>query len=771
MSRTRKRSDPNGNALAESQCVSVYFRDMRARFSVFLGVTAALAACGGGTSSAPPSPATAPADPAPASSPAASSRESAYPATRRDATADVIHGASVADPYRWLEDPSRPEVQAWMTAQQAVTRAQLDRLPRRKEIAARIAELAYFDAPGVPIERKGRLFWNHKHKDKEKAVLYWKQASAASASPSSGKGTVLLDPNGWTADGSTSLGNWWPSPDGRLLAFQRKVNNSDEAVLHVIDVASGKELPDVIPGAKYGGAKWTPSGEGFYYTWVPPLGGNVTVADRPGFAEVRFHRLGTDPARDPVAFPATGNPRTFVGAEISDDGKWLVAGVQHGRNATDLYLLDRTRKAATWQTLVEGVPAVFQVKPGGHRFYVRTNQDAPRFRVLAVDPRKPDRKHWKEIVGESDATIDEMEIIGGRIFLTYLRDATSAIEIRRPSGALAHRLALPPFGQVSDLHGTFRNDTAYFQYSSFTEQAIVFQTSAKTGALTEWSRVKLPLDPSQIETKRVRYRSRDGTEVAMFLVHKKGAPRNGANPTILWGYGGFSIPMLPGPTAGFWQWPWAAWIEMGGLLAVANLRGGNELGEEWHKAGMLLVKQNVFDDYLAAARYLIAEKWTSPAHLAAMGRSNGGLLVGAAMTQAPQLFKAVVCGVPLLDMVRYHLFGSGKTWIPEYGSAEDPEQFRALFAYSPYHRMKEGAAYPALLMLSTDSDDRVDPMHARKFTAALQHASRSDRPVLLHIERHAGHGGADMVKQAVEQYADQYAFLAWQLGFELTATP
>jgi prolyl oligopeptidase len=709
-----------------------------------------LLACGGGTPPSSP----------PAAEPTRSATPSAgldYPATRRDDVVDRIHGVAVADPYRWLEDEKKPEVKEWMAAQQRTSRAFLDKLPRRQRLSARIAELSYFDAPGVPMERDGRLFWLRKHKDKEKGVLYWKQGEK-------GADKVLLDPNTWSKDGSTSLGDWKPSPDGRHVAFQRKVNNSDEAVLHVIDVASGTELPDTIAGAKYADVEWTPDGKGFYYTWVPPVSDKVPVSDRPGFAELRHHRLGSDPARDVVARPATGNPQAFLGGVVSDDGRWLVAIVQHGWNSTDLYIQDRTSKRPQWKTMVEGVDALFAIEAGGDRFYVLSNDGAPRFRVLSVDPRRPERKQWKEIVAESDATIEGMEVAGKHLVLSYLRNAASEVAVHRTDGKLAHKLEVPPLGKVSGVSGTFEEDAAYFEYQSFAERSIVFEVSVAKGTVEQWAKVALPVDAAQIQTEQVRYRSKDGTEITMFLVHKKGATRNGANPTILFGYGGFSHPMLPEPVAGSWQWPWAVWIELGGVLAIPNLRGGNELGEEWHEAGMLLKKQNVFDDYLAAARYLIAEKWTSPAHLAAMGRSNGGLLVGAAMTQAPELFKAVVCGVPLVDMVRYHLFGSGKTWIPEYGSAEDATQFKALYAYSPYHKVKQGVAYPALLVLSTDSDDRVDPNHARKFTAAVQHASSSGAPALLRIEKQAGHSGADMVKQTVESGTDAFAFLAQQLG-------
>jgi prolyl oligopeptidase len=350
--------------------------------------------------------------------------------------------------------------------------------------------------------------------------------------------------------------------------------------------------------------------------------------------------------------------------------------------------------------------------------------------------------------------------------LRYLRNASHAVQVHDLDGRLVRAIPLPPVVSVDALTGDPDQDTLYVSYSSFLQPAVVLATSIASGATREWARVTLPLDTSRLHAELVRYPSRDGTEITMFLVHRADLARDGTRPTLLFGYGGFNVAMTPSFVAGYWGWPWLAWLERGGVLAIPHLRGGGEYGEAWHRAGMLLDKQNVFDDFLAAARYLIAQRWTSPRHLAIMGRSNGGLLVGAAMTQAPELFKAVVCGVPLLDMLRFHRFASGKTWVSEYGSADDPAQFAALRAYSPYHAVRDGTAYPALLMLSTDSDDRVDPLHARKFVARLQHATRggNDAPVLLRIERHAGHTGADQIKAQVAQGSEAFAFLAEQLG-------
>jgi prolyl oligopeptidase len=724
-----------------------------------------LLACGGGSQSSPlpvESPPAMTSSPAPAEAAHAAAAKPRYPATKRDDVVDEIHGVRVADPYRWLEDATRPEVKAWMATQHEFARAHLDAAPRRAEIEKRLGELLRFDANEVPRQRGNRLFWKRRLADNEKRVLVWRTGTK-------GAEKVLLDPNTWTTDGSVSLDEWWPSPDGSHVVYQRQVNNSDEAVLHVIDVATGKDTGDVIPGGKYGDVEWLPNGRGFYYTWIPPLSAQVTVADRPGFAEVRYHKLGGSPAKDPTVFPSNKDPQTFVKVKLSDDGRWLVTEVSHGSAAAsvELYLKDRLKKNAAWQPIVKGVAARYEVFAGaGRQFFVFTNEGAPNYRVFALDPTKPARADWKEVVPEGKAAIDTIEVAGGHIVLSLLQDASAKLEVRTFGGALAHTLVLPGIGAVDEkeIHGKVSEDALYFEFQSFTERSIILKASMKSGAVTEWSKVTLPVDPSQMVSEQVRFTSKDGTSVPMFLVYKKGMVRDGKNPTILYGYGGFNQPMRPTPIAGNWGWPWAAWIEQGGVLAWTNLRGGNEYGEAWHEAGMRLKKQNTFDDFLAAGRWLIDNKVTAPQHMAAMGRSNGGLLVGAAMTQAPEMFQVIVCGVPLLDMVRYHLFGSGKTWIAEYGSVEDPEQAKAIMAYSPQLKVKDGVAYPTLLMLAADADDRVDPMHARKFVAAVQHASSSSNPALLRIEKAAGHTGGDVVKATIAGGTDTFAFLLQQLG-------
>jgi prolyl oligopeptidase len=676
-----------------------------------------------------------------------------WPATRKADVVDTIHGVAIHDPYRWLEDEKAQEVQAWMKVQDDYTRGELAKLPERDSLAARLKELFYYDAVGAPIHYNGRYFYSRKHANKEKTIVYWKQGEK-------GAEQVLFDPNTWSDDGSKSLHGWSISHDGRHVAYNVSEHNSDETVMHVIDVATGKDLPDVIPGTKYAAASWTPDTKGFYYTWVPPVGGNITVAERPGFAELRFHALGSDPAKDPVIREATHDAETFLGGGISRDGHWLLVSIQHGWNSSDIYFKDARVKDQAWQTLVSGVPANFNVEAWRDRFYVHTNDGAPRYRVYKVDPKHSSRDAWREIVPQSEATLESASIVGEKLVLTYLRDASSKLEIHDLEGKHVRDVALPGIGTTGGISGHPDEDTGYFGFTSFTEPQIIYKTSIKTGKVEEWTRIKLPIDVSSMVTEQVFFPSKDGTKISMFIIHRKDAKKDGTNATILYGYGGFNVSMTPGFAGSR-----VVWLEHGGVYAIPNLRGGGEYGEDWHKAGMLLNKQNVFDDYIAAAEYLEKEGWTSKDHLAISGGSNGGLLVGAAMTQRPELYRAVICAVPLLDMLRYHLFGSGKTWVPEYGSVEDGKQFEAIYKYSPYRLAIDAGqhAYPAVLFDSADHDDRVDPLHARKLAAAIQAVQTADRPVWLRIERNSGHGGADMVKSQVDRAADQFAFLLQQL--------
>jgi prolyl oligopeptidase len=671
----------------------------------------------------------------------------AYPATRRDDVKDILHGVTVEDPYRWLENGKAPEVIAWMKAEDDLCRSELKKFAERDAIAARLKELFYVDSQGAPRHRGDRYFYSRRHATKEKAVVYWKTGKH-------GDEKVLFDPNTWSTDGSVTLGGWSVSWDGKRVAYQVHKNNSDEATLHVMEVETGKVSDvDVIEGGKYAHASWTPKGDGFYYTWLT-TDPAIKDADRPGYAEIRFHKLGEDPKKDAIIRERTGDPSTFLSGYLSRDGHWLIATVEHGWTAQDVFFMDMRAQKPALAALVVGKKAHYSVDSFKDRFYITTDEGAPHSRVFVVDPKKPARDEWKEIVPErADAILDGAGVFGGRLALSYLKNVTSRLEIHDLDGKLLHEVPLPGLGSMGGPVGREDEDEAYFSYESFTTPNEIHELSIKTGKTSLYSKVNVKIDPLPFTVEQVFYESKDKTKVSMFVVRRKDMKKDGRSRALISGYGGFRISETSHFIASIYPW-----LERGGIYAVPNLRGGSEYGEDWHKHGMLLEKQNVFDDLAGAAEYLIREGYTRPDRLAVYGGSNGGLLTGAAITQHPELFSAVISAVPLLDMVRYHRSGSGATWVQEYGSADDPEQFKAIFAYSPYHHVKAGTKYPPLLLLSADSDDRVDPMHARKFAAAMQAASAGG-PVLLRIEKNSGHGGADLLKAEVEKGADRYAFL------------
>ncbi|MFM7202543.1 MAG: prolyl oligopeptidase family serine peptidase [Myxococcota bacterium] len=675
-----------------------------------------------------------------------------YPTTRAESIEEQIFGQSVKDPYRWLEDPKSSEVQSWVNAQDNLARSYLDALPGRAQLEARLKALSYVDSMTAPTHRNGRYFYSRRHADKEKGIVYWKQGET-------GKEQVLIDPNTLSADGSIALGTLSISYDGKLAAFSLKANNADEATLYLMDVETGKRSEiDVIPGAKYAYPEWAPDNQGFYYTWLP-VDPSIPASERPGYAEVRYHRVGTSPAQDTIIKERTGNPQTFVGADISRDGRWLIYKVQRGWNSTHLYVSDQKAADKSFKPFVLSDDSVYELIPWGDAFYIYTNEGAPRYRLFKAPAGLSDRSAWKEIVPQQEAVLDNVQVVGNKLALTWSRNVTSLLEIRDLDGKLIREVALPGMGTTYGMTGEPEEDTAYFMFMSLIYPPEIYKTSIKTGDTSRFFSVLLPIQPDLFETEQVWYPSKDGTKISMFIVRKKGAPKDGKMPIFLTGYGGFNVSMTPTFSATRF-----AWLEAGGGFAMPNLRGGGEYGEAWHRAGMLENKQNVFDDFIAASEYLIREKYTSADKLVISGGSNGGLLMGAMVTQRPELFKAVVCSVPLLDMVRYHLFGSGRTWIPEYGTAENEADFKWIYAYSPYHRVVEGTSYPAFLMQAADNDDRVDPLHARKFTARLQAAQGGAAPVIMRVERNAGHGGGDMVKKQIDQLVDMYSFVMHQVG-------
>ncbi len=673
--------------------------------------------------------------------------------TRRQSAADTLHGVSVPDPYRWLEDGKSEETKAWLNERDNCTRRYLTTLPDRDAIKQRLEKLNYFDIMSAPSRKGKRYFYSRRHASKEKTVYYWKEGE-------NGEEKVLLDPNTMSTDGTISVKGIFVSYDGKLAAYKVSKNNADSAEMRLMEVATGKQLTsDTIPGCKYASAEWDRTGKGFYYTRLPQ-DKTIKTAELPGHAEVYYHKVGTAPAKDRLIHPKTGDPRRFIFPQTFQDGRYLMVYIMFGWSNMDVYFKD-LRGGGKFRTLAKNTNAMYEVQYFKGNFYVLTNASSPRYSLFKVNPNRLNRKSWKEIVpARADAVLQSFSVVGGKLGLVYLKKASSRLEIVELSGKKVREVTLPGIGSTGGLHGNPLYDEAYYAFSSFTAPPTIYKTSVKNGGSTLYSSVKLPFSPGPYVTDQVEYYSKDGTRVTMFIIRKKEFAMDGTTPFILYGYGGFNISLTP-----TFRPSRILWLERGGAIAIPNLRGGGEYGEDWHKAGMLSKKQNVFDDFIAAAKFLIDKKYTSASRLAIRGGSNGGLLVGAAMVQAPKLFKAVSCHVPLLDMVRYHLFGSGKTWISEYGSADKVDQFHYLYAYSPYHHVSQGTKYPSLLMNTADSDDRVDPMHARKFVAMLEYAQGDAKnPIFLRLEKNAGHGGGDMVKKRVASATDEYLFFMDQLG-------
>ncbi len=679
--------------------------------------------------------------------------DNTFPPTERIEVVDRIHGISLSDHYQWLENVEEEKVQTWMNDQDEYTRKELAALPNRDQLKKRFGELYYVDSITAPSKKGNRFFYSRRHADKEKSVYYWREGEE-------GEEKVLLDPNTMSKDGSIAVGRISPSRDGKHLAYTLRVNAGDESTMYVMEVETGKVSDiDIIPGTKYASPSWTEDGKGFYYTWLP-LDPKIKTSERSGYSEVRYHKLGTDPLKDKIIKEKIGDPKKFHGVDLSHDGRYLFYYVWHGWSATDVYYRDLKSKSKDFKPLVVGKKAQYSVSVWKGDFYISTNENAPRWKVMKTSSKTPTHENWKEIIPEfaDGSVIDNSQIVGGQLILTLLSDVYSKLRVYDLAGKLIRDIELPGIGVTYGMRGQPDNDDAYFSFQSFTVPSRIFKTKISTGEVKLWAKVEVPIKPDDFQVEQIWFTSKDGTKVPMFVVTKKGIKKDGSTPFLLNGYGGFNVSLKPRFRSSIFPW-----LEAGGGYAIANIRGGGEFGEAWHQAGMKENKQNVFDDFIGAAEHLIKEGYTQSSKLAISGGSNGGLLVGAAMTQRPDLFKAVICSVPLLDMVRYHKFGSGMTWVSEYGSADNADEFKYIHAYSPYHNLKD-ENYPSLLMLSADNDDRVDPMHARKFVASVQHHTKSEQPVLLRIEKNAGHGGADLIREYIERDADTYAFLMSELG-------
>ncbi len=682
------------------------------------------------------------------SAPVLGAREAASkPAkTRTDNVREALHGVEIVDPYRWLEDKNSPETRAWIDAQNEHTRSIIGSLPGRERLKQRLGELLKIDETGIPQERNGRYFFSKRLANQDLASLYQRKGAG-------GKDEVLIDPHALSPDRTTSVELLDVSKDGRLMAYGVRQGGEDEVEIRLLDVDTRKELPDRFPRGRYNDVSFKPDKSGFYYSYYGADG-----------LRIHYHPLGTDPTGDREVFGEDLGKDKIVTANLSEDGRYLLFHVFHGSAGTrsEMYYQDVARQGPI-VPIVNDLDARFIGEVAGDRLILQTTWKAPKGRILAVDLKNPSRDRWREIVPESKANLEGVSLAGGRLLVHYLENVQSRLKVFDPDGRHVRDIAFPVIGSVGAVVGRWGSKEAFFDFSSFHMPATIYRCDVAKGSQEVWARRKVPIASEKFEVKQVWYESKDKTRVPMFLVHSRGIRLDGSNPALLTGYGGFAVSRTPtfSPNA-------AVWVEHGGVYAVANLRGGGEFGEQWHQAGMLEKKQNVFDDFIAAAGWLIQNGYTKPSRLAISGGSNGGLLVGAAFTQRPELFQAVVCSYPLLDMIRYQKFLVARFWVPEYGASENPGQFPYLYAYSPYHRVKPDTKYPAVLFVSGDADTRVDPLHARKMTALLQSATGSDRPVLLRYDTKSGHiSGVRPVSLRIEDLTDQLSFLFWQLGVAL----
>ncbi|HEY3218620.1 MAG TPA: prolyl oligopeptidase family serine peptidase [Candidatus Limnocylindria bacterium] len=672
------------------------------------------------------------------------------PVTPREDVVDTWHGDPVTDPYRWLEGSS-DRIREWTDAQNARTRAVLDAAPARSAFAARLRELLSVGLLTSPRPAGGWIFHTRREGAQKQAVLYVRRGL-------DGDDRALIDPNALDGAGLVTLDWYYPSSDGRFVAYGLSHGGDELSTLHVVDVASGRDTGERIPHTQRSTVAWV--GEGFYYT-AHPAPGTVPPGDEHYFRRIRFHRLGDGPSRDDLVFGEGRAKEDILGVQTSPDGRWVLAIAFRGWVQSDVYMLDRENVSDGWKTVVEGEDGLTSGTLTNSDVWLRTNLDALNYTIVRAPLSSPGRASWRTVVPEGADAIELFDVSRDRVAIVTLHDATSRAALWSHDGKKVADVALPGLGSVAAIQADPLGDVITLHHESFTSPAVAYAVK-RDGSLQELVRLAMPrgLDPTQIDVSQVSYPSKDATKVTMFLVHRKDVGPTGDVPTILSGYGGFNISRTPAYFPGV-----AAWVEAGGVFALPNLRGGGEYGERWHRAGMLANKQNVFDDFHAAAEALVALGWTTAARLGCSGGSNGGLLTGAALTQRPELFAAVYCAVPLLDMLRYQNFLIARFWIAEYGSAEDAAQYRWLRAYSPYHHVRGDTRYPAVLFTTAEGDSRVDPMHARKMAALMQATTAEDPDacVLLRVERDAGHGVGKPLDKQVEDLADQYSFFASRL--------
>lgn len=677
-----------------------------------------------------------------------------YPPAHTVDHVDRYGETEVADPYRWLEELDGADTRAWIEAQNRLTQTYLAQVKERPRIHARMTALWNFERFGLPSKEGGRYLVARNDGLQNQSVLYLMDSL-------DGEMQLALDPNLFSEDGTVALSGTAMAPNGRYLAYGISSGGSDWQEWRIRDLETGEDLPERIEWVKFSRAQFSRDGSGFYYSRYDAPDGEDKLKAVNENQKVYFHRLGEPQSSDRLVYERPDQPRWGLSARESEDGRYLLINVSQGTDRRNRFFYrDLDHPAEPVVELISELEATYQfIGNDGPLFWFRTNQAAPRHRVIAIDIRRPQRENWQEVIAESDATLVGASHVGGVFIAEYLRDARAEVKRYSSTGEFLGEVALPGIGAVSGFNGKAGDSETFFSFTSFTTPAEVWRLDTATGETSLFRRPISGFDASRYETTQVFYTSKDGTRVPMFVTARKDLPRNGKQATLLYGYGGFNIPMLPGFSV-----PVATWLEMGGVYAVANLRGGGEYGEAWHRAGTKLEKQNVFDDFIAAAEYLIEQRYTRPDRLAIHGRSNGGLLAAAALLQRPDLFAASVPGVGVLDMLRFNRFTIGWAWESDYGSPQDPEQFQALYAYSPLHNIRPGQRYPATLVTTGDHDDRVFPAHSFKFTAAQQALAAGPGPYLTRIETRAGHGAGKPTAMQIDEWSDVLAFLHRELG-------
>ncbi len=677
-----------------------------------------------------------------------------YPAARRGTQVDEYHGTPVADPYRWMEDIDSPETQRWVAAQGELSRRFLDSIAGRESMTQRLRDMWNFERWTPPVRHGENWFYSHNDGLQNQAVVFVMSPGLA--------GRALVDPNTLSADGTVALRETAISADGRLFAYALSEAGSDWQTWRVRDVATGRDLPDTLAWSKAGGGSWRKDGSGFYYTAFDAPKEGVALKATNEYEKLYFHRLGTSQSEDELIYTRSDNPGWFVQGSVTDDGHYLVIQASLGTDTRNTVLVqDLTRPHAPIVPIITAPTATYEVIDNvGTTLILRTDDGAPRHRVIGIDLRNPAQAQWRTLVAEGTDTIETATLVGGQLLVHRLKDAHSAVQRYSPDGKLLGDIELPGLGTVTGLDGRGDDTQIFYGFSGFGTPPSVYRVDLGDGRVSLWRTPRMSgFVPSEYQTQQVFYKSKDGTRVPMFITARKGTKLDGSNPTILYSYGGFNVSLTPSfsPVV-------AAWVQMGGVYAVANLRGGGEYGRPWHEGGMKTHKQNVFDDFIAAAEYLHGAHWTNPKRLAIRGGSNGGLLIGAVEEQRPDIAAAAIAQVGVMDMLRFREFTVGKAWESDYGSVDNAEEFRALLRYSPYHNVRAGVKYPATLIMTGDHDDRVFPAHSFKFAAAMQHADPAGEPILLRVESRAGHGAGMPTAKLIDEVVDMYAFVLKAFG-------